>query len=234
MSKLTKKRKIAVDKFNFIKNYSLSDGVNILKKSNQTTKFDPAVDIAIHLNIDPRKVDQMIRGVVALPNGTGRIPKVLVLCQPDKENEARSAGADHVGLDDYIKKIEGGWVDVDYIITTPNLMAKVGKLGRILGPKKLMPNPKSGTVTLDVGESVKEIKKGKITIKTDKYGIVHARVASLSFISEKIQENVISVIEKLLALKPATVKGTYIKSVSISTTMGYGIKLDKKTLPINI
>ncbi len=201
-----------------------------LVKEISFANFDEAVDIDVRLGVDPKKADQMVRGVATLPHGTGKETRVLVLCTPDKEQEAKDAGADYVGLDEYIKKIEGGWTDVDVIITMPTVMAKVGKLGRVLGPRGLMPNPKSGTVTMDIGKAVKEVKMGKIDFKVDKYGIIHASIGKVSFEPEKIKENAEEILHTISKLKPASAKGTYFKSISLSSTMGPGIKLDKSSI----
>ena len=229
MGKLTKKQKEAQSKFDLEKSYSLREAADILKQIT-FTKFDASVDIDIRLGVDPRKADQMVRGVVALPHGTGKQVRVLVLCTPDKEAEAKAAGADYVGLDEYIQKIEQGWTDVDVIITMPTVMAKVGRLGRILGPRSLMPNPKSGTVTLDVAKAVKEVKAGKIDFKVDKYGIVHASIGKISFSPEQILDNVQEVINTVAKLKPASAKGTYFRTVHLSTTMSPGVTIDKSTV----
>ncbi|MBW3468863.1 50S ribosomal protein L1 [Arthrospiribacter ruber] len=229
MAKLTKKQKEALSKYDPSQQYSLEDASSIVKEITNT-KFDASVDLDIRLGVDPRKADQMVRGVVALPHGTGREVRVLVLCTPDKEEEAREAGADYVGLDDYIAKIEGGWTDVDVIITMPNVMAKVGRLGRVLGPRGLMPNPKSGTVTLEVGKAVKEVKAGKIDFKVDKFGIIHASIGRVSFGPEKIQDNAKELINTISKLKPTSSKGTYFKSIHLSSTMSPGIKVDKGSI----
>ncbi|HSZ24153.1 MAG TPA: 50S ribosomal protein L1 [Cytophagaceae bacterium] len=229
MAKLTKNQKNAAAKYDATKEYSLADAARIVKDIS-FTKFDSSVDIDVRLGVDPKKSDQMVRGIVALPHGTGKDVRVLVLCTPDKAQEAKDAGADHVGLDDYIQKIEGGWVDVDVIITMPTVMAKVGKLGKILGPRNLMPNPKSGTVTLDVGKAVKEIKSGKIDFKVDKYGIVHTSVGKTSFSPEKLVENAQEVLAIIAKLKPASAKGTYIRSITLSSTMSTGVGIDKGTV----
>ena len=194
------------------------------------TKFDSSVDIDIRLGVDPKKADQMVRGVVSLPHGVGKDVRVLVLCTPDKEQEAKDAGADHVGLDDYVKKIEGGWTEIDVIITMPTVMAQVGKLGRVLGPRGLMPNPKSGTVTMDIGQAVKEVKAGKIDFKVDKFGIIHTSVGKVSFDSDKIKENALEMIQTVSKLKPASAKGTYFKSITLSSTMSSGIAIDKSSI----
>jgi large subunit ribosomal protein L1 len=229
MAKLTKNRKAAKEKLEEGKEYSLEEASALVKEIS-STKFDEAIDLDVRLGVDPKKADQMVRGVVTLPHGTGKDIKVLVLCSPDKEQEAKDAGADYVGLDEYIKKIEGGWTDVDVIITMPTVMAKVGKLGRVLGPRGLMPNPKSGTVTLEVGKAVKEVKAGKIDFKVDKFGIIHTSVAKASFTAEKIKENAEEFINTIIKLKPASAKGTYFKSISMSSTMSPGIKLDKSSI----
>lgn len=200
-----------------------------LVKEITTTKFDASVDVAVRLGVDPRKANQMVRGTVALPHGTGKDVKVLVLCTPDKEDEAKEAGADYVGLDEYIQKIKGGWTDVDVIVTMPSVMGKVGALGRILGPRGLMPNPKTGTVTMEVGKAVSEVKAGKIDFRVDKYGIVHSAVAKASFEAKKIEENLNELMTTIVKLKPTAAKGTYIKSISISSTMSPGISIDPKT-----
>ncbi len=229
MAKLTKKQKEAQSKYDAAKEYSLQQAAEILKEIS-FTKFDASVDIDVRLGVDPRKADQMVRGVATLPHGTGKTIRVLVLCTPDKENEAKEAGADYVGLDDYIQKIEQGWTDVDVIITMPSVMAKVGKLGRVLGPRGLMPNPKSGTVTPEVGKAVKEVKAGKIDFKVDKTGIIHTSVGKVSFEPEKIAENAQEVIATLLRLKPSSSKGTYVKSVHLSSTMSPSVDIDKSTV----
>lgn len=229
MAKLTKKQKEAQSKYDAAKEYSLQQAAEILKEIS-FTKFDSSVDIDVRLGVDPRKADQMVRGVATLPHGTGKVIRVLVLCTPDKENEAKEAGADYVGLDDYIQKIEQGWTDVDVIITMPSVMAKVGKLGRVLGPRGLMPNPKSGTVTPEVGKAVREVKAGKIDFKVDKTGIIHTSVGKVSFEPEKIAENAQEVIATLLRLKPSSSKGTYVKSVHLSSTMSPSVDIDKSTV----
>ena len=229
MGKLTKNQKAAQAKVDKLKEYSLDEAANLLKDIT-FTKFDASVDLDVRLGVDPKKADQMVRGVVTLPHGTGKDLKVLVLCTPDKEQEAKDAGADYVGLDDYIKKIEGGGTDIDVIITRPTVMAKVGRLGRVLGPRGLMPNPKSGTVTLEVGKAVQDIKAGKIDFKVDKFGIVHASVGKASFTPDKIKDNVQEMISTIAKLKPASAKGTYFKSINISTTMSPSITIDKHSL----
>ncbi|HAM97229.1 MAG TPA: 50S ribosomal protein L1 [Marinilabiliales bacterium] len=229
MAKLTKNRKKVADKIETGKLYKLSEASKLVKEVT-TTKFDASVDIDIRLGVDPRKANQMVRGVVSLPHGTGKETRVLVLCTPDKVEEAKAAGADHVGLDDYIEKIKGGWTDIDVIITMPPVMAKVGALGRVLGPRGLMPNPKSGTVTMEVGAAVKEVKQGKIDFKVDKYGIIHAGIGKVSFDPQKIQENAKEMIDTIVKLKPAAAKGTYVKSINLSSTMSPGIPVDFKTI----
>ncbi|MEL7002141.1 MAG: 50S ribosomal protein L1 [Bacteroidota bacterium] len=229
MGKLTKNQKVAAEKLDSNKEYSLVDAANLLKDIT-FTKFDASVDLDVRLGVDPKKADQMVRGVVTLPHGTGKDLTVLVLCTPDKEQEAKDAGADHVGLDDYIEKIEKGWTDVDVIITMPTVMAKVGRLGRVLGPRGLMPNPKSGTVTLDVAKAVKEVKSGKIDFKVDKFGIIHTSVGKASFTPEKLVDNINEMMSTLNKLKPSSSKGTYIRSINVSTTMSPAIKIDKSTI----
>ena len=229
MSKLTKNQKIVADKIEAGKAYTLDEAVNVLKEIT-FTKFDASVDIDMRLGVDPRKANQMVRGVVSLPNGTGKQVSVLCLCTSDQEAAATEAGADYVGLDDYIEKIKGGWTDVDVIITMPSCMGKIGALGRVLGPRGLMPNPKSGTVTQDVAKAVREVKQGKIDFKVDKSGIVHAAIGKISFTPEKIRENAMEFINTIIKLKPATAKGTYIKSIYLSTTMSKGVKIDPKSI----
>ena len=228
MSKLTKNQKIAYAKVED-KAYKLSEAAALLKEIT-FTKFDASVDIDVRLGVDPRKANQMVRGVVTLPHGTGKTVRVLVLCTPDKESEAQAAGADYVGLDEYIEKIKGGWTDVDVIITTPNVMGKVGALGRILGPRGLMPNPKTGTVTMDVAKAVQEVKAGKIDFKVDKYGIIHTSIGKVSFTPEKIVDNANEVMATIIKLKPSAAKGTYVKSIYLSTTMSPGIEVDPKSV----
>ena len=228
MSKLTKNQKIAYAKVED-KAYKLSEAAALLKEIT-FTKFDASVDIDVRLGVDPRKANQMVRGVVTLPHGTGKTVRVLVLCTPEKEAEAQAAGADYVGLDEYIEKIKGGWTDVDVIITTPNVMGKVGALGRILGPRGLMPNPKTGTVTMDVAKAVQEVKAGKIDFKVDKYGIIHTAIGKVSFTPEQIVENAQEVMSTIIKLKPSAAKGTYVKSIFISTTMSPGIEVDPKSV----
>lgn len=228
MAKLTKKQKDAAAKFDAAKSYNLSEASSIVKDTS-STNFDASVDLAIRLGVDPRKANQMVRGVVTLPHGTGKEVRVLVLCTPDKEEEAKAAGADHVGLDEYVEKIKGGWTDVDVIITMPSCMGKLGPLGRVLGPRGLMPNPKTGTVTMDVAKAVNEVKSGKIDFKVDKYGIVHASVAKASFDASKIADNADELIQTIVKLKPSSAKGSYIKSIVMSSTMGAGVKIDTKS-----
>ena len=229
MATVSKKRKEALSKIEKDKAYSL-DQATVLVKEVSTAKFDASVDLAVRLGVDPRKSNQMVRGVVTLPHGTGKDVRVLVLCTPDKEEEARAAGADHVGLDEYIDKIKNGWTDVDVIITTPSVMGKVGPLGRVLGPRGLMPNPKTGTVTMEVGKAVTEVKAGKIDLKVDKYGIVHASVGKVSFDAQKIADNAKELLQTIMKLKPSAAKGQYVKSISISSTMSPGILVDNKVV----
>ncbi|ASB49790.1 MULTISPECIES: 50S ribosomal protein L1 [Marinilabiliaceae] len=231
MTKLTKNKKLALEKIDSDKSYTIQEAANLVKDIT-FTKFDASVDIDIRLGVDPRKANQMVRGVVTLPNGTGKETKVLVLCTPDKEDEAKNAGADFVGLDDYIEKIKGGWTDVDVIITMPSVMGKVGALGRILGPRGLMPNPKSGTVTMDIGKAVAEVKAGKIDFKVDRYGIIHTTVGKVSFTPEKLVENVKEFVGMVQKLKPSSAKGTYIKSIYLSSTMSPGIRIETKSLEV--
>ena len=229
MSKLTKNRKLVHSKIEPNKVYKLGEAAALLKEIT-FTKFDASVDLDVRLGVDPRKSNQMVRGVVTLPHGTGKSVRVLVLCTPDKEKEATEAGADYVGLDEYVEKIKGGWTDVDVIITTPNVMAKVGALGRILGPRGLMPNPKTGTVTMEVGKAVKEVKAGKIDFKVDKFGIVHSSVGKIAFSAEQIADNASEFMNTILKLKPTTAKGTYVKSIFLSTTMSPGLQIDPKSV----
>ncbi|MEP2027061.1 MAG: 50S ribosomal protein L1 [Reichenbachiella sp.] len=231
MAKLTKSQKLAAERYDNTKDYSIEEASQIVKDIT-TTKFDASVDVDIRLGVDPRKADQMVRGVATLPHGTGKEVRVLVLCTPDKEQEAKDAGADHVGLDEYIKKIEGGWTDIDVIVTMPTVMAKVGRIGRVLGPRGLMPNPKSGTVTLDVAKAVQEVKSGKIDFKVDKFGIIHASVGKASFTAEQIKDNAMELINVVNKLKPASAKGTYMKNISLSSTMSSGISIDKASAGI--
>lgn len=229
MGKLTKNQKKAQELLEVGKEYSLEEASKLVKEIT-FTKFDSSVDIDIRLGVDPKKADQMVRGVVSLPHGVGKDVRVLVLCTPDKEQEAKDAGADHVGLEDYVKKIEGGWTEIDVIITMPTVMAQVGKLGRVLGPRGLMPNPKSGTVTMDIGQAVKEVKAGKIDFKVDKFGIIHTSVGKVSFDSDKIKENALEMIQTVSKLKPSSAKGTYFKSITLSSTMSSGIAIDKSSI----
>ena len=229
MARLSKNQKATLEKFDREALYSLKEAAAVVKDIT-TTKFDASVDVAIRLGVDPRKANQMVRGTVSLPHGTGKDVKVLVLCNPDKEEEAKEAGADYAGLDEYITKIKGGWTDVDVIITTPNVMAKVGALGRILGPRGLMPNPKTGTVTMEVGKAVTDVKAGKIDFKVDKYGIVHASIGKVSFDANKIEDNAKELIQTIIKLKPAAAKGTYVRSIAMSSTMSAGIKIDPKSV----
>ncbi len=231
MAKVTKQRKEALAKFDKSKVYSLTEAVDIVKQISYT-KFDASVDLNIRLGVDPRKANQMVRGSVTLPHGTGKVVRVLVLCTPDKEEEAKAAGADYVGLDEYIQKIKEGWTDVDVIITMPSVMPKIGALGRILGPRGLMPNPKTGTVTMDVAKAVNEVKAGKIDFKVDKFGIIHSAVAKMSFTPEKIYDNAKELINTVIKLKPAAAKGTYVKSIYISSTMSPGVQIDVKSVAI--
>src|ERR1044071_10459662 len=229
MAKLTKNRKAVLSKINLEKLYPLEEGAKLLKDIT-FTKFDSSVDLDIKLGVDPKKSDQMVRGVVALPHGIGKDVRVLVLCTPDKVQEAKDAGAEHVGLDEFVTKIEGGWTDVDVIICTPTVMAKVGKLGKVLGPRGLMPNPKSGTVTLEVGKAVKEVKAGKIDFKIDKQGIIHVSVGKASFSADAVRDNATEMINTLAKLKPASAKGDYFRSITISTTMSPGISVDTNSV----
>ena len=228
MSKLTKNQRLALEKIEAGKTYSLTEAAELVKEIT-TTKFDASVDVDVRLGVDPRKANQMVRGVVSLPHGTGKQVRVLALCTPDQEAAAKEAGADYVGLDEYIEKIKGGWTDVDVIITQPAIMGKIGALGRILGPRGLMPNPKSGTVTQDVASAVKEVKQGKIDFKVDKFGIVHTSVGKVSFAAQQITENAKEFIDTIIKLKPTSAKGTYVKSIYLSSTMSAGIKVDPKT-----
>ena len=232
MGKLTKNQKLALEKIEAGKAYTLKEAAKLVKEIT-TTKFDASVDIDVRLGVDPRKANQMVRGVVSLPNGTGKQVRVLALCTPDKEAEAKAAGADYVGLDEYIEKIKGGWTDIDVIITMPAIMGKIGALGRVLGPRGLMPNPKSGTVTMDVAAAVREVKQGKIDFKVDKYGIVHTSIGKVSFDEQKIVENAREFMATIMKLKPATAKGTYVKSIYLSTTMSKGVKVDTKSIDEN-
>ena len=229
MSKLTKNQKLAQEKIEAGKSYTLAEAVELVKEITYT-KFDASLDIDVRLGVDPRKANQMVRGVVTLPHGTGKQVRVLVLCNPDAEAAAKEAGADYVGLDEYIDKIKAGWTDVDVIITQPAIMGKIGALGRILGPRGLMPNPKSGTVTMDVAKAVEEVKKGKIDFKVDKNGIVHSSIGKVSFTADQMRDNAREFINTLIKLKPATAKGTYLKSIYLSSTMSPGVKVDTKSV----
>ena len=231
MAKISKKRKAILGKVDANKTYQLSEAAALVKEVS-TTKFDSSVDLAVRLGVDPRKANQMVRGIVSLPHGTGKTVRVLVLCTPDKEAEAKAAGADHVGLDDYIAKIKAGWTDIDVIITMPSVMGKVGALGKVLGPRGLMPNPKTGTVTLEVGKAVTEVKAGKIDFKVDKAGIVHASVGKVSFDSKKLTENANELLQTIGKLKPSSAKGVYVKSISMSSTMSPGIAIDTKAVSL--
>ena len=228
MGQLTKNQKAYAEKVDVDKVYSLAEATALVKECSNV-KFDATVDIAVRLGVDPRKANQMVRGTVSLPHGTGKSVRVLVLCNPDKEQEAKDAGADFVGLDEYIDKIKGGWTEIDVIITTPQVMGKVGALGRVLGPRGLMPNPKSGTVTVEVGKAVQDVKAGKIDFKVDKYGIIHASVGKVSFDAKQLEENAAEVLSTLMRLKPSASKGTYMLSIALSSTMGPGIKVDQKS-----
>lgn len=229
MGRISKKRKVANEKVDSTKLYSIQDAMALVKEVN-TTKFDASVDVHVRLGIDPRKADQALRGTVSLPHGTGKTKRVLVLCTPDKEEEAKAAGADHVGLDEYIQKISGGWLDVDVVIAAPNVMAKVGRIGRTLGPRGLMPNPKTGTVTPNVGAAVADVKGGKISYRVDKFGIIHNSVGRVSFTAEKLADNALELLNTLVKIKPSSAKGTYMKSVTIASTMSPGIKVDIKSI----
>lgn len=229
MGRVSKKRKEVLAKYDLSKTYALVEACDLVKNIT-TTKFDASVDISVRLGVDPRKANQMVRGTVALPHGTGKDVKVLVLCTPDKEAEAKAAGADHVGLDDYIEKIKGGWTAIDVIITMPSVMGKVGALGRVLGPRGLMPNPKTGTVTMEVGKAVEEVKAGKIDFKVDKFGNIHTAIGKASFEGDKLKDNAFELIQALNKLKPSASKGTYIKSIFISSTMSPSIQIDAKSV----
>ena len=229
MAKLTKNQKLALAKYDKDATYTLADATRIVKDIT-TAKFDASVDIDVRLGVDPRKANQMVRGIVTLPHGTGKTVRVLVLCTPDKEDEAKAAGADYVGLDEYIQKIKEGWTDVDVIITMPSIMPKVGALGRILGPRGLMPNPKTGTVTMEVGKAVQEVKAGKIDFKVDKYGIIHAGIGKVSFEQEQLIDNAKELLATIVKLKPSSAKGTYVKSVFMSSTMSPGVRIDEKSV----
>jgi len=229
MGRISKKRKEALSKYDFDKTYSLTEACDLVKEITNA-KFDASVDISVRLGVDPRKANQMVRGTVALPHGTGKDIKVLVLCTPDKEEEAKNAGADYVGLDEYIEKIKGGWTDIDVIITMPSVMGKVGALGRVLGPRGLMPNPKTGTVTMDVAKAVQEVKAGKIDFRVDKFGIVHTNIAKVSFDGSKIKDNAAELLSTLIKMKPSAAKGTYIRSIYMSSTMSPSIQIDAKSV----
>lgn len=229
MARISKKRKLALSKVDQTKSYTVAEASKLVKEITNA-KFDSSVDLSIRLGVDPRKANQMVRGVVTLPHGTGKTKKVLVLCTPDKEAEAKEAGADFVGLDEFIQKIEGGWTDIDVVITMPSVMGKVGKLGKVLGPRNLMPNPKTGTVTNDIGKAVNEVKAGKIDFKVDKQGSIHASVGKASFDAKKIEENASELINAIIKLKPSAAKGTYMKSVYMSSTMSPSVQIDTKTL----
>ena len=229
MAKLSKNRKVSESKVNFDSAYSTMEAAKLVKEIS-TEKFDASIDLAVKLGVDPRQANQMVRGVVALPHGTGKDLKVLALVTADKEEEAKEAGADFVGLDEYIEKIKGGWTDIDVIITMPSVMGKIGALGRVLGPRGLMPNPKSGTVTLEVGKAVADVKKGKIDFKVDKFGIIHASVGKVSFDAEKISENTDELLQTIMKLKPTSSKGVYIQSIALSSTMGVGVAVESKSL----
>ncbi len=229
MAKLTKNRKAVLAKYNPEQEYSLVDAAKVMKEIT-FTKFDASVDVDIRLGVDPKKSDQMVRGVVSLPHGLGKVVRVLVLCTPDRAQEAKDAGAEYVGLDDYIQKIEAGWTDIDVIITMPTVMAKVGKLGKVLGPRGLMPNPKSGTVTLEVGKAVKDVKAGKVDFKIDKQGIIHASIGKASFSADMLKDNATELINTVVKLKPASSKGTYVQSITLSSTMSPGVIVDKGSI----
>ena len=231
MSKLTKNQQAVAAKFDSSKLYKLTEACELVKEISYT-KFDASVELSVRLGVDPRKANQMVRGVVTLPNGTGKVTRVLCLCTPDKENEAKEAGADYVGLDDYVEKIKGGWTDVDVIICTPSVMGKIGALGRILGPRGLMPNPKTGTVTMEVGKAIKEVKAGKIDFKVDKTGIVHSAIGKVSFTAAQLNENAVEFINAIIKLKPQALKGTYVKSIYMSSTMSAGINIDSKSVGV--
>ncbi|MFN8342688.1 MAG: 50S ribosomal protein L1 [Cyclobacteriaceae bacterium] len=229
MARISKNRKAVTGKYDAEKLYTLEEGAKVLKEIT-FTKFDASVDLDVRLGVDPKKSDQMVRGVVTLPHGLGKLVRVLVLCTPDKVQEAKDAGAEHVGLDEFVTKIEGGWTDIDVIICTPTVMAKVGKLGKVLGPRGLMPNPKSGTVTLEVGKAVKEVKAGKVDFKIDKQGIIHASIGKASFSADKIKDNAAELINTIAKLKPASAKGAYFRSISLSSTMSPGVKIDSGSI----
>lgn len=230
MAKVSKKRAAANAKIDNEKHYSLSEAMALVKEINTAKKFDASVDVHVRLGVDPRKPDQGIRGTVNLPHGTGKTKRVMVLCTPDKEQEAKDAGADHVGLDELIQKVQGGWTDVDVVIAMPQVMAKVGRIGRILGPRGLMPNPKTGTVTMDVGAAVADVKGGKISFRVDKFGIIHNSIGRVSFEPNKLEDNANELISTLVKMKPASAKGTYVKSITVASTMSPGIKVDTKSI----
>lgn len=229
MARLTKKRKVAEAKIDAEKLYTLDEAMALVKEVN-TTKFDASVDVHVRLGVDPRKADQALRGTVSLPNGTGKTKKVLVFCTPDKEQEALDAGADYVGLDEYVTKVQGGWTDVDVVIAMPQTMAKVGRIGRILGPRGLMPSPKTGTVTMNVADAVKDVKSGKISFRVDKYGIIHSSIGRVSFSSGNLSGNAMELLSTLIKMKPSSAKGIYLKSVTVASTMSPGIKVDPKSI----
>lgn len=229
MARLSKKRKEAIAKIDKNKAYSVAEAAGLMKELS-STKFDPSVDVAVKLGVDPRQANQMVRGVVTLPHGTGKDVKVLALVTPDKEAEAKEAGADHVGLDEYIAKIKDGWTDIDVIITMPAVMGKIGALGRVLGPRGLMPNPKTGTVTMEIGKAVSDVKKGKIDFKVDKFGIIHAAIGKASFEANKLEENANELLSTIVKLKPTAAKGTYVQSVSMSSTMSPSVRIDEKSI----
>ncbi len=229
MKKLTKKQKQLLSGYDFLKSYPLDEGIKIIKAITKT-RFDASFDVAVRTGLDPKKTDQMLRGTASLPHGTGKNVKILALCTPDKQEEAKKAGADYVGLEDIIKKIEGGWTDFDVMVTSPSVMSKVGRLGKILGPRGLMPNPKTGTVTDDVGSAISEIKQGKINFKVDKYSIIHASIGKVSFDSIKIKENLLELLGVIMKMKPSSAKGIYIKGIDISSTMSKGVSLDKSVI----
>ncbi|MDY0014733.1 MAG: 50S ribosomal protein L1 [Bacteroidales bacterium] len=231
MAKISKKRKEALVKHDLSKVYALADAIQVVKDITYT-KFDSSVDIDVRLGVDPRKANQMVRGIVTLPHGTGKVIRVLALVTPEKEDEAKAAGADYVGLEEFIQKIKDGWTDVDVIITMPNVMPKIGALGKILGPRGLMPNPKTGTVTMDVAKAIQEVKAGKIDFKVDKYGIIHTSVAKVSFTNDKILDNVKEIMQSIIKLKPSAAKGTYIKSIYLSSTMSSGVQIDAKSVTL--
>lgn len=229
MGKVSKKRAAALAKVDSEREYALADAMSLVKEVN-CTKFDASVDVHVRLGVDPRKADQAIRGTVSLPHGTGKTKRVLVFCTPDKEEEAKAAGADHVGLDDYIQKVQGGWTDIDVIVAMPQVMAKLGRIGRILGPRGLMPNPKTGTVTPNVGAAVAEVKKGKISFRVDKFGIIHSSIGRVSFTPEQLKDNAMELLTSLIKMKPSSLKGIYMKSITVASTMSPGIRIDEKSI----